>query len=358
MIWLWLPLLIVMALWLWPRAFARAVSGRVEGFLTASRAEMNPGDEVSLCVTLVNRSWMPIPLAEVEIELPPQLSFHCEQASRLGRVALSVLPRRQADIEFRAYAWRRGPAHPVQARAALSEGLGLLDTHIALDNRVSLAVRPRQLRVGPHFPFAPSGWMTRESRAFPDETALRSVRPYVMGDPVRHIHWRASARLGQLMVKEFFTTEAPDWAIVLSAQATDPYWAGALHPDTFDAMCEQALAIAQWLTRGGGRVDFATNAACGNRQRATIAWLSAEGVASLLAHAQPIATCDLDALATALARSPSSPRHWIVLSPRAEGAAKSWTSRFGVQVTWISARPSAEEDRQDATVEASHDANR
>lgn len=356
MTWLWLPLLMVMALWFWPRAFARAVSGRVEGFLTANRAEMEPGDEVRLCVTLVNRSWMPIPLAEIEIELPPQLSFHREQAARLGHVALSVLPRRQADIQFTAYGWRRGPATPIQIRAALSEGMGLLDTDILLENRVSLAVRPRQKRVEHRFHLAPSGWMTRESRAFPDETALRSVRPYAYGDPVRHIHWRASARLGQLMVKEFFTTEAPDWAIVLSAQATEPYWLGGLHPDTFDAMCEQALAIAQWLTRGGGRVYFATNAACGNRQRATIAWLSAEGVASLLAHAQPIATCDLDMLTTALARSPSSPRHWIVLSPFGESAARSRMSRFGVQVAWISVRPFVEEDGQDVAMGASHDA--
>lgn len=356
MTWLWLPLFVLVALWFWPRAFARAVSGRVEGFLTANRAEMELGDEVRLCVTLVNRSWMPIPLAEIEIELPPQLSFHREEPMRLGHVTLSVLPRRQADIEFTAYGWRRGPATPIQVSAALSEGLGLLDTDIALQNRASLAVRPRRQRGEHRFDLAPSGWMTLESRAFPDETALRSVRPYAYGDPVRHIHWRASARLGQLMVKEFFSTEAPDWAIVLSAQATEPYWMGGLHPDAFDALCERALAITHSLTRGGGRVYFATNAACGNRQRATIAWLSAEGVASLLAHAKPVATCDLEVLLTALARSPSSPRHWIVLSPLAEGAARSRMSRFGVQVAWISVRPSVEEDVQDAAMGASHDA--
>ncbi|WP_062310211.1 DUF58 domain-containing protein [Alicyclobacillus sendaiensis] len=356
MTWLWLPLLMVLAVGLWPRAFARAVSGRVEGTLTSDRAELEPGDEVRLSVALVNRSFMPIPLAKVEIELPPQLSFHREQAVRLGHVSLAILPRRQADIQFTAYGWRRGPAVPIQVRAALGEGMGLLDLDVALENRVSLAVRPRHKRLERPLRLAPTGWMTRETRAFPDETALRSVRPYTYGDPVRHIHWRASARLGQLVVKEFFTTEAPDWAIVLSAQASEPYWLSGLHPDTLDAMCEQALAMARWLTRGGGRVCFATNAACGNRRRASVAWLSAEGVASLLAHAQPIATCDFDALSAALARSASSPRHWIVLSPLPARDAGARLSRLGVQVTWMSFGPSLEPDGQEFAREASRDA--
>lgn len=352
--WLWLPLLIVMALWLWPRAFDRAVSGRVEGFLTASRAEVDPGDEVSLCVTLVNRSWMPIPSAEIELELPPQLSFHRDEAVRLGHMTLSVLPRRQADIAFTVYGWRRGPATPIQANASISEGLGLVPTHVAIANRASLAVRPRATRLKHRFPLSPNGWMTSESRTLPDETALRSVRPYAYGDPVRHIHWRASARLGQLMVKEFFSTQTPDWTLVLSAQATEPYWSGALHPDAFDALCEQALAIARWLARGGGRVCFATNAACGNRQRATIAWLSAEGVASLLAHAQPIATCDLDALLKGLVRSSSSPRHWIVLSPLRQSAQATRMAQLGIHVVWMSMSSSEEEDRAIAMEASNH----
>ena len=342
-IWIWLPLLLLAALWLWPRAFSRAIDGRVEGWVTASHAEVWPGDPATLRITLVNRSWMPIPLAEIDIELPKELSFSPDEVVRQGHAALSILPRRQADIDFTVYGWRRGPAVALEISAALSEGLGLFETHLSLRNEVSLAVRPRRKRLARRLDLTPVGWMVRESRAFPDETALRSVRPYMYGDPVRHIHWRATARMGKLMEKEFFSTEVPQWAIVLSAQVTEPHWMAGLDPDLFDALCEEALAIAEWLTRRGGRVFFATDAACGHRQRAVVKWLTSDGVASLLAHAHPISTCDLRTLVAAIARSSAAPRNWVILSPRDGDVERGQIARMGVHAVWITLRASSGE---------------
>ncbi|SIT07697.1 DUF58 domain-containing protein [Alicyclobacillus vulcanalis] len=352
MIWLWLPLALLLALWLWPQAFSRAVAGRIDGCVTASRREMHPGDEAKLQVTLVNRSFAPIPLAELEIELPHQLSFSRDRSIRLGHVTLAVLPRRQAEIELNVYAVRRGPAAPLKVRAAVNEGLGLAETYVQLEDRTSFAVRPRRVPAKRMLLVTPAGFMTRESRLFPDETSLRGVRPYTAFDPVRHIHWRASARLGELVVKEFFATEAPDWAVVLNAQATRPHWMGGLHPDVFDALCEQSLAIAQALSQAGGRLFFATNAACQSRQRATMAWLAPDGVASLLAHAQPVATCDLEALVTAMARSPAAPRRAVILSAMDEHQEGAWWRRLGMDVTWIRVGASSEGLAQETRGEA------
>jgi uncharacterized protein (DUF58 family) len=43
---------------------------------------------------------------------------------------------------------------------------------------------------------------------------LRSLREYVVGDERRHLHWKATARTGQLMVREYVDPAQP-WMVVL-----------------------------------------------------------------------------------------------------------------------------------------------
>ena len=62
---------------------------------------------------------------------------------------------------------------------------------------------------------------------------VRSVRPYVPGDPVRLVHWPATARWGDLMVRELEDPEVPGLAIVVD------------------------------LHRGGGRAETAASHAAG-----------------------------------------------------------------------------------------------
>ncbi|WP_206832244.1 DUF58 domain-containing protein [Alicyclobacillus fructus] len=354
MTWLWLPLLMLAALWLWPPAFSKATNGRVEGWLSISRLEMWPLEEATLRVTVINRSWMPLPLVAIEIRLPEELSFRPDAPIRRGRAALAVLPRRQADVDFTVYGWRRGAVTSIQGHIALREGLGLVEIFLPLQVRASLGVRPKRRRMARSLEASLEGAMVRESRLFPDETALRGVRRYAYGDPVRHIHWRATARLGTLMVKEFFSTEMPRWAVVLNAQSARPHWMAAVDAETFDALCEEALAAAEWLTRRGEPVCFATNAACGHRERSVIRWLNAQGVASLLAHAKPIATCDLGTLITALARSHRALDHWVILTPWDDPEAASRLDRLGIRAFWICPNSPSEGERREETEGTPH----
>ena len=48
---------------------------------------------------------------------------------------------------------------------------------------------------------------------------MRGVRDYVRGDPLRHVHWRASARRGDLVVKQVEEPAAPRLDLVLDLGA-------------------------------------------------------------------------------------------------------------------------------------------
>jgi uncharacterized protein (DUF58 family) len=70
-----------------------------------------------------------------------------------------------------------------------------------------------------------------------------SLREYVVGDELRRVHWRTSARIGELMVREDLDTSLPRIVVLLDNRAS-------AHPrvvdgvaETFESACEAAASV-------------------------------------------------------------------------------------------------------------------
>jgi uncharacterized protein (DUF58 family) len=74
---------------------------------------------------------------------------------------------------------------------------------------------------------------------------FHAVREYTTGDDVRHIHWRSTARTGQLMVREYIDTNLPDLTLVIDDRA------GVLHDDGFETAVEVTASLAVATIDGG-----------------------------------------------------------------------------------------------------------
>ena len=109
----------------------------------------------------------------------------------------SAAPRR---IKYRLTFTSRGYYPIGPALIETGDVFGLHRRHRRLTVPAYVMVYPRILPIR-KYDFAsdrPIGEVRLANRLFEDPTRTAGVRPYQMGDPLQRVHWRATARTGQL----------------------------------------------------------------------------------------------------------------------------------------------------------------
>lgn len=107
-------------------------------------------------------------------------------------------------------------------RAVRGDPLGLVRRSVDLSGSVVFYVHP----VTVVLTGMTAGWIRDlEGRTTNDmstsDVAFHTLREYVPGDDRRHVHWRTSARVGKLMVRQFVDTRRSHLALVLSTNPAD-----------------------------------------------------------------------------------------------------------------------------------------
>ena len=150
--------------------------------------------------TLVVENTGPFPKLWLEVRDHSELPFH-----RVSRV-LSWLPaRRQRSWVTKTPCYRRGRFHLGPVTLYSGDPFGLFLRKRELELTGSLVVYPATVELPA---FAPplgemSGGSRLRRRTHDVTTNVAGVRDYAPGDSFNRIHWPSSARVGQLIVKEF-----------------------------------------------------------------------------------------------------------------------------------------------------------
>jgi uncharacterized protein (DUF58 family) len=117
--------------------------------------------------------------------------------------------------------------------------LGLAQTRIEVGDPVDLWVYPRRHPVRLPAAGRPRLHHEGDPPPFPvrGSMELRALREYVVGDEPRHLHWKATARTGQLMVREYVDPAQP-WGMMLLDDR-----ASALTPERFEEAVEVVASL-------------------------------------------------------------------------------------------------------------------
>jgi uncharacterized protein (DUF58 family) len=237
-----------------PLAVALLSGGRAGGLprfglrqeLTAER--LAEGDR--LAVTVSMRAHEPLPLVEVLQPLPGLLELH----TGCNRIALSL----GTGQEVR---WRYELLCPARGRFTL----GAL--HLRVWDRSGLwsaETQHKDLKQVSVYPFiallrhVPRPFRTQSS--FGNYVASRAgeglepseIRPFVSGDRVRHVNWRASLRRSQLYVTQFHEERNADIVLLLDTLSET----GARPHSTLDYSVRAGAALAGAYLARKDRVGF------------------------------------------------------------------------------------------------------
>ena len=192
--------------------------------------------------------------------LPPVATL-IEQIGRLGEQR-HVLRRhgRRLSVRYVLRSLPRGRYVFEDVRVELADPFGLQRAVVELPALGALLVYPRLVEL--RRLFSDAGALAHTGQRLllrrPAGFDLHSVREYEHGDSLRHVHWRSTARRGQLMVKELEDAPRDEIAVLLDAEAA------AVVATSFDVQVRAAGSILDAYVRRGRRAVLIVNS--GDRQ--------------------------------------------------------------------------------------------
>jgi uncharacterized protein (DUF58 family) len=221
-----------------------------------------PGESIECTLRLFNRKPLPLPWVQLEHDLPAEFVL----VEPAGRRNGTPIRREAALLWYRSITWklklageRRGyyPLGPMKLTSG--DFLGLYSRSRMDGNTTHLIVYPRIFPVDTRrIPsLHPMGEFQAARRLFRDPTHTIGVREYLQSDSLKFIHWKATARRGDLQVKVLAATTAFKVALFLDV---DSFRIGDAPAEAdFELGISTAGSIATALCERGSPVGLFVN---------------------------------------------------------------------------------------------------
>lgn len=205
------------------------------------------GEKVALHLTLANRSG----LALTGLTLTDWFHAHDMLPKRIF-VARDPGPHRILTFVYHAFCLRHRGQYPMgPLQATFYDPLGLFPRTRTFQGAHYFTVLPRPL---PMTQIGLNGRQTLLSATTPDQQTrgdslkFYGVREYRPGDPLRFVHWKASAKLGELVVRQFESSVSSSITLFLDLERNNLAGLGAETTIEYGiraAACIAAACIAE-----------------------------------------------------------------------------------------------------------------
>lgn len=178
---------------------------------------------------------------------PPMGDAHVLTSASVGgsvRATYRVRPRRRGEFVL-------GPL--VVTR---EDPFGLVSAERSSTGRSDVVVTPRVFPLVPSELIQASGEGARHEHRMSSHPRVDELiaREYRAGDPMRRIHWRATARRGELMVRQ--EEQEVDPAVILVLDTGERVDGPRIDPEMFEHMVEMAASIAVHTLGAGFRLTL------------------------------------------------------------------------------------------------------
>lgn len=238
--------------------------------LSAKRAFW--GEPVELTLAVENRK--PIPLSRLEVTERAnrrvsieghQLSLSAESNYRTFDSVYSLGLYERVTHRYQLNCRRRGWHTLGPTDMLATDPWGVVSRRQRIDSQSSVLVYPRMVPIDQLVVPArqPLGDFKPSTPLVEDPMRVSGVRPYVPGDSPRRIHWRATARTGELQTRIFEPSANPVAALFLDTQMFSNIW-GDQKSDHLEFLIVVAASLARQLLGGKHQVGLYVNAPAEN----------------------------------------------------------------------------------------------
>jgi uncharacterized protein (DUF58 family) len=225
------------------------------------------GETITLSISVENQKLLPLPWLEIEDEISSQLTLLTGRASptyKVNRVALvnafSLWSFQRVTRRYRLSCRARGVYSFGPATIRSGDPFGWLVRQDRVRAHETLLVYPLVAPVevfglSPHHPF---GERATPRRLLEDPLRVAGVREYVLGDDPRRIHWKATARAGDLRSKIYEPSSQYRLLMLLDINSYPEPWMG-LDPEIQELSIAAAPSLALWALDHGYAVGLLAN---------------------------------------------------------------------------------------------------
>ncbi len=218
------------------------------------------GDTIEVIATVRNTGSLMIPWVLAEHAVP-ESAITLRKVHIVGR-RLRVLFLRgggSARVKYRVTFNRRGYYQFGPLFLETGDVFGLHRRHRVLTHPAFVLVFPKALPLA-SYDFAsqrPIGEIRLQNRLFEDPTRTAGVRPYMLGDPLQRIHWRATARTGELHSRIYEPTTLAGATVLLDFHQSG--FVKAKEPHRSELAVTLAASVASAVATLNQPVGFVSN---------------------------------------------------------------------------------------------------
>jgi len=233
-----------------------------------SRLSAFEGETVSMIEVIRNRKLLPVPWVKAESRISPNLRFHTDteneiSGERYHKSVFFLKPYHQITRNHSVFLARRGYYQAGSVSLAAGDLVGMSGPLCHVDTGAAIEVYPRLLNAE-DIPIPSLRWqgdLIVKRWIVPDPIWISGIRPYAPGDDPADIHWRATARTGELQVKVHDQTADPRMMVIVNAQMSEHQWGDLMEyeQDRVEYMLSLAASLCVRAVRGGVEAGFAAN---------------------------------------------------------------------------------------------------
>ena len=163
----------------------------------------------------------------------------------------AMAPKQEVEELFAVPTNKRAVIVAGPAVSVRGDQIGLVRRELRWADAVDLFVHPKTVRLAPSAAGLVRDLEGQVSKKITNnDIAFHALRPYVPGDDRRYVHWRTSARIGQLMVRQFEETRRSQVTMIHNTRR-DLY----ASDEEFELAISVTASIAAQIIRDGTQMN-------------------------------------------------------------------------------------------------------